>query len=117
MVYEYKADGTYSIYMTEEELDKLAEASFEYALLANNMNLEEYQLITGLSAEETKRQIREQIDISDFSENGEYRIVDGVLYMTVKGNSPEVPEYSISDDGVVTLYFDGVGVALTKINK
>ncbi len=117
MIYEYNSDGKYRIYMPETELNKLVEASFEYALLAYDMNLEEYQLVTGVSAEETKRQIRDEIDISDFSEEGEYKIAYGVLYMTVKGNSPTVQKYSISDDGVLTLYIDGVEVALTKESK
>lgn len=117
MIYEYAPDGTYSIYMPQDELEKLVEASFEYSLLAYNMKAEDYQLATGISVEETKRQIREQIDISSFSEKGEYRVEDGVLYMTVKGNSTEMVEYRISDKGALTLYFSGIEVVLTKENK
>ena len=117
MIYEYTNDGKYRIYMPEDEINKLVEASFEYALLAYDMSLEQYQLATGVSADETKRQMREEIDISDFCEEGEYKVTDGMLYMTVKGNSPTIQKYSISEDGVLTLYIDGVGVSLIKENK
>lgn len=113
LTYEFGEDGKYKIYMSESSLDALVDASFEYALLSYGVTAQQYPQLTGVSVEDTKAMIKSEIDIADFSEEGSYRVENGVLYMVVEGNPEKVMDYTF-EDGRLTLYEEGVNLTLTR---
>ena len=112
--YEFGADGKYKIYLPESSVDALVDASFEYALLAYGITAEQFPQMAGVSVEENKAQIKSELDsITDFTEEGSYRVENGVLYMVVEGNPEKVMDYTF-EDGRLTLYEEGVKLTLTR---
>lgn len=113
LTYEFGEDGKYKTYMSESSLDALVDAAFEYALLSYGITAEQYPQVTGVSVEDTKAVIKSEIDMSDFSEEGRYRVENGVLYMLVEGNPEKVQNYTF-EDGKLILYEGGTNLILSR---
>lgn len=103
----FNLDGTYKMYIDEEGIDKLVDASFMYALEANGISIENYPQYAGISVEETKKQIRNEINPEDLSETGSFRAENKTVYMTVEGRSEKACEYTLNNDAL-KINMDGV---------
>ena len=114
ITYEFGEDGTYKTYMTEESVNSLVNASFEYALIAYGVTAEQFPQVYGVSVEEIKDQLKAEIDLNDFVEEGKYRVENGVLYFSVEGVPEEAVNY-LFDEGKLTLFVDGISIDLEKI--
>ena len=101
------------MYMSESSLHALVDAAFEYALRSYWITAEQYPQVTGVSLENTKAVIKSEIDMSDFSEEGCYRVENGVLYMLVEGNPEKVQNYTF-EDGKLILYEGGTNLILSR---
>ena len=113
ITYEFVSDGTYKTYFSEESITALTEASFEYALASYGLTEEQYQQMAGVSIETVKAQIENSFNLSEITEEGKYRIEDGVLYFTVQGE-PEEKINCFFDKGQLTLFVDDTYIILEK---
>ena len=111
--YTFSEDGKYEVYMSDETIDVLVNMAFEYALLSYGITEEQFPQMAGISVEEAKSQIKAELDVTEFRENGTYRVENGVLYMLVEGNPEKVQNYTF-DDGVLTLCNDDFELILVR---
>lgn len=112
--YEFKEDGTYTIGLDDKAIDTIVDMSFEYALAEYGITEEQYPMVSGVSVEETKKAIKEEVLLMELSENGTYGFDGTKMFFRVDGSGDEYYEASI-ENGALKLSGSAVLVLVREI--
>jgi len=94
IVMEFNEDGTYSLTLTQESVEKMAEELLDQLmpLLSEmmeemfGMSMDDILSMSGMTMEEFEEEMRKEyansLDLDDMNIEGNYKTEDGLLYMT-----------------------------------